>query len=177
MKFSFIFLFCFCWLANISLAQVTEESKLFPDTTEVNIVVIKDARLDILDTRPEALRLAELAAAKANEVKSKNNVEVFNPIKAGNKTVTGSILQVPGFRVMIYNGPDRAMATKIKTEFNKRFPTMRSYMNYNVPNYKIKVGDFTDRKDANKFLKSVQAIIPSAVVLPDIVTQKNIIIQ
>jgi hypothetical protein len=177
-KSSLFLLFFISFLyAKNGIAQTTAENVLAPDTALAHIIIIKDARLDLLDGRPEALRLAALASAKAKEVKIQDKVNVYDPIKAGNKTVTGSITQVQGFRVMIYNGPDRVLAMKIKSEFNKRYPTMRSYMSYNVPNFKIKVGDFADRKDANKFLKMVQLIVPAAVVMPDVVTVKNIIIQ
>jgi hypothetical protein len=136
------------------------------------VIVIKDARLDILNSRPEAIRLA-LDAAKA---KVKEPV-VYGAIKAGKKTVTGSITQKQGFRVQIYTGPDRLAAMKIKSSFNKMFPGTRSYMSYNPPNFKIKVGDFEDKKEASQFMKRMQGIAPTATVLPDVVTIKNILVQ
>jgi agmatine/peptidylarginine deiminase len=78
---------------------------------------------------------------------------------------------------MIYNGPDRVIAMKIKSEFNRNFPGMRSYMNYNVPNFKIKVGDFEDKKEAYKFLKRITPLLPTSSVVPDAVTVKNILVQ
>ena len=159
--------------ANVS---TWAQDKMLQDTLQ-NVVVIKDARLDILVTRPEAIRLATEAASDEKPKIVENEVAVYNPIKAGKKTVTGSIIQKQGFRVMIYNGPDRVIAMKIKSEFNRNFPGMRSYMNYNVPNFKIKVGDFEDKKEAYKFLKRITPLLPTSSVVPDAVTVKNILVQ
>ena len=152
------------------------QDQMLQDTLQ-NVVVIKDARLDILVTRPEAIRLATEAASEEKPKIVENEVTVYNPIKAGKKTVTGSIIQKQGFRVMIYNGPDRVIAMKIKSEFNRNFPGMRSYMNYNVPNFKIKVGDFEDKKEAYKFLKRITPLLPTSSLVPDAVTVKNILVQ
>jgi hypothetical protein len=121
------------------------------------------------------LESKELVKEKAE--KTKELVPVYNPIKAGKKTVTGSIYQKKGFRVLIYNGSDRNLAMRIKTEFNRTYPSMRSYMSYNVPNFKIKVGDFETRNEATKFLKRITPILPTASIVPDVVTVKNILVQ
>lgn len=50
----------------------------------------------------------------------------------------------------------------------------RSYMSYNVPSYKIKVGDFENKNEATDFLRRVTAMFPSSFIVPDIITVKNI---
>jgi SPOR domain len=146
------------------------------EDTSVFALLIKDTRLDALDNRPNAL-LALIAANKAKLETPKDATPIYNPIQAGKKTVTGSIIQKQGFRVQIYNGGDRNTAMKIKTEFNRAYPAIRSYMNYSVPNFKIKVGDFDSKKDAVAFLKRIQVIVPQAFIVPDVVTVKNILVQ
>ncbi len=175
-KYFFLLIILFCLSKNVQ-AQVSTSSQI--DTTIPNVVIYKDARLDILDTRPAALKSITTVAVAPKEViiPKEKRLEVYNPIQAGKRVVTGSIIQRPGYRVMIYNGPDRVLAMRIKTEFNRKFPAIRSYMSYNVPNFKIKVGDFADKKDAQKFLKPIQAFLPAATLIPDVVTVKNIVIQ
>jgi hypothetical protein len=144
-----------------------------------NMIMYIDDRLEVLDERAAAITSenAIKPALVEKEVKPKAVVPVYSELNVGKKTVTGSISTRNGFRVQIYNGSDRNMALKIKGEFSKRFPSYRSYLSYNVPNFKIKVGDFSDKKEAARFLKLIIPFLPSASIVPDIVTIKNIQIQ
>lgn len=134
------------------------------------VTVYKDARLDILDTRP-ALMEEDRANAKRDK-----DIPVYKPIVSadGKKKVTGSIYTTKGFKVVIYNGPDRAQAMQVKNSFARAYPAISSSMSYNVPSYKIKVGDFESRNDATKFLKTVSRAYPKSFIVPDIITVKNI---
>ena len=142
-----------------------------------NVNVFKDARLDILETRPAVMHKIE-SEIKAKELAKADakakEIPMAAPIKRGRKTVTGSIHNVSGYRVVIYNGSDRAKANEAKIKFMRSNPGTRTYMTYNVPSYKIKVGDFEGKGDAYKFLRRIQGSFPSAFVAPDIVTVKNI---
>jgi hypothetical protein len=100
----------------------------------------------------------------------------YRPIYVGNKMVTGSINSAQGFRICIYNGSNREEAMAAKLKFMKKYPGMRSYMSYNTPYYKIKVGDFDDKKVVQKALKDITKTFAAAFVVPDAVTVKNIMI-
>jgi hypothetical protein len=102
--------------------------------------------------------------------------KMYRPIYIGGKMVTGSINTVSGFRICIYNGSDRKEALAQKVKFMKSYPTFKSYMSYNSPYYKIKIGDFTDKKIAQKELKLLVNNFPSSFISPDFVTVKNIMI-
>jgi hypothetical protein len=100
----------------------------------------------------------------------------YRPIYVGNKMVTGNIQSVQGFRICIYTGNNRQEAIATKLSFMKEFNTMRSYMAYGTPYYKIKVGDFPDKKAAQLALKKIIAKFASAFIVPDVVTVKNIVV-
>jgi SPOR domain len=138
-------------------------------------VVFKDARLDALDKRPELIAAA--IAAKEKAEKPKDATPVFSEIKVGKKVVTGSIISKDGYRILIYNGNDKTKALQLKNLFARNFPGMHSYMNYVTPNFKIKVGDFEEKKEANNFLKKIGVAFPGAFLVPDLVTVKNILVQ
>lgn len=166
------FIVTFLLSSIISFAQVT-----MSDTSviwiEETVNIYKDPRLEVLDTRPAILAKAEAeerAAAKEKEI------PLYKPIVSadGKKKVTGSIYTVKGYRIVIYNGPDKNAAMQAKNNFSKAFPGTRSYLSYNVPSYKIKIGDFDDKGDASKFLRRLQAAFPTAFIVPDLVTIKNI---
>lgn len=98
---------------------------------------------------------------------------MYNPIVSNGKTLTGNISSRQGFRICIYNGSVREEAFKIKQDFSKSETKLRSYIVYNRPNYKIKVGDYEDKKQATKELKRIIQKYPSSFITPDIVTVKN----
>jgi hypothetical protein len=105
-----------------------------------------------------------------------NDQATYRPVYVGNKMVTGTINNVQGFRICIYTGNNREEAMTKKMEFMKKYPGVRSYMSYNTPYYKIKVGDFEDKKLAQKTLKIYVAVFPASFLVPDVVTVKNIMI-
>jgi hypothetical protein len=142
---------------------------------EKGFMVNKDPRLDLLDKRPELIKKALEEKVKAT--KAEEEIPTFTEINIGKKKVTGSITSKNGFRIVIYNGPDRKKALAIKNAFTKAFPGTHSYMSYIVPNFKIKVGDFEDKKEANQFLKKINTGFAGAFLTPDVVTVKNILVQ
>jgi hypothetical protein len=174
MKHLFI-LFSIVFFSKFAFSQIEE----IQVEEEKFVVIYKDSRLDELDKRPALIAKAELdeRAAKLKAAKAEDNSPtLYKPIVSadGTRRVTGSITTAKGFRVIIYNGAERAKAMEVKNSFARMFPDTRSYMSYNVPSYKIKVGDFENRKDATNFLKRVSKTYPASFIVPDIVTVKNI---
>ena len=74
---------------------------------------------------------------------------------------------MPGYRVQIYFGSQRAKATEVKTEFLQLFPKTGAYLSYQQPNFKIRVGDFKTRLEAMKFLKEIQSVYGGAFLVKD----------
>lgn len=62
-----------------------------------------------------------------------------------------------GFRVQIYSGTSRNDAYAAQSRFKNQFSDIDSYINYNEPNYRVKVGDFTSRSEANTFMRTLRA--------------------
>ena len=55
----------------------------------------------------------------------------------------------------------------MRAEFASRYPSVNSYLNYDEPYYKVRVGDFRTRLDATRFLKTIQNEYPSAFIVID----------
>lgn len=138
-----------------------------------NVNVFKDPRLEVLSERASLIAKSDYIEKKKNEL-GLNGVKNYDPIKRGTKTVTGSIVNRKGFRVVIYSGADRNAALNAKRIFMRQYTSTRSYMSYNAPNFKIRVGDFATKDEANKFMKQILKSFPSSFIVPDIVTIKNI---
>jgi SPOR domain len=76
---------------------------------------------------------------------------------------------MPGYRVQIFFGHDRKNALDVKSEFRKMFNDTPTYMTYQQPNFKIRVGDFRNRFEALKFLNEIQILYSSAFLVKDAV--------
>lgn len=62
-----------------------------------------------------------------------------------------------GFRVQIYSGPNRSEAQAVQSQFKALHPEMDAYMTYHEPNYRVKVGDFTSRTEANNYMRILRS--------------------
>ncbi len=75
-----------------------------------------------------------------------------------------------GFRVQIYNGPDRDKAIAVKTEFMRMYPGVRTYLTYMSPSFRVKVGDYRNRSDAVGMFKEANSVYNPSMIVPDIIT-------
>ena len=75
-----------------------------------------------------------------------------------------------GYRVQIYNGPDRGKAIAIKAEFMHNNPGVRTYLTYNSPCFRVKVGNYRNRSDALGMLREANSSYSPCVIVPDIIT-------
>lgn len=91
------------------------------------------------------------------------------PILTKKRASAATIRSGKGYRVQIYSGNDRSEATRIKTDFMKRFPGVRTYMTYVQPQFRVKVGDYATREEAAKMYREVNHIYNPCMIVPDIV--------
>ncbi len=75
-----------------------------------------------------------------------------------------------GFRVQIFTASgnrSKLLTDRVKSEFDAAYPGVRSYITYDEPYYKLRVGDFRNRLDAERFLKSISSEYVFAMVVVD----------
>ncbi|MFT3700958.1 MAG: SPOR domain-containing protein [Agriterribacter sp.] len=109
-----------------------------PDSSLKNISVQKDVRLDLL-------------VKKSRDI----NEEIYY------KTTRN----LAGFRLQVINTNDRNKALEIKSKLLSDFPDEKTYLIYHSPYFKIQMGNFRTREDAEKLMKKVKAIYPSGVFI------------
>lgn len=72
----------------------------------------------------------------------------------------------PGFRVQIYFGSDKTKAKEVKSKFLSTYASeSHAYEIYDLPNFKIRVGDFRTRLEAYRFLKKIRADFPASFIV------------
>lgn len=72
-----------------------------------------------------------------------------------------------GYRVQIYCGPDRNRALKIKADFMRQFPGVPTYFLYTLPVYRIKVGDYKRREEAQSVYNEASGNYSPCMIVPD----------
>ena len=79
---------------------------------------------------------------------------------------------IAGWRVQIFfdsGNNSRSKADKIKTEFLSKHPDVEAYRTFQPPNYKVRVGDFRTKLDAERFLKIIEKEYPNSYPVADII--------
>jgi len=82
-----------------------------------------------------------------------------------------------GYRIQIFSGSDRKEAYSVQSKFQNKFPDTHTYLSYRDPNFKVKVGDFRSRSEAEKMIEEMKPafgglfIIPEKINLPKLDTE------
>lgn len=70
-----------------------------------------------------------------------------------------------GYRIQIYFNTDKDKVNETRLKFIKSYPKIESYITYDAPNYFLRVGDFTEKNDAEKFKKEIFREYPENFIL------------
>ena len=129
----------------LSLVSVSlSAQQLVSDTSSV--VIHKDARIDLLVKKQ----------AEINEETTRNARRVAK-----------------GFRLLVVNTNKRDEAISAKSKLYQYFPELKSYLIYQSPYFKLKAGNFKERKDAEGYQKKLNAFFPSGVfIMNDVIEVK-----
>ena len=76
-------------------------------------------------------------------------------------------LSSSGYRVQVYNGADRNAAYKAQAKFQQNYPDIRTYVTYNEPNFKVRVGDFRTRLEATKMEAQLKPWFPLMFIIAE----------
>jgi hypothetical protein len=85
------------------------------------------------------------------------------------------LLEYPGmngYRIQIFfdsGNSSKQAAMSAKRTFETRFPDVETYISFEEPNYKIRVGNFRTKLDAEGCLKKIASMYPNAFVVPDFI--------
>ena len=104
---------------------------------------------DKIDFNPNKLNEPELnwpfVVNVINSGGSKNDKEII---------IDSTFFSVEGFRIQLLATQDRFNAEKFKSELEKIYKN-KIYIIFEAPNYKVRVGDFIDRKSAEEMRQNL----------------------
>lgn len=77
---------------------------------------------------------------------------------------------IEGWRIEIFfeaGNYSKKLAMEAKSKFVEQYPEMPSYLIFQQPYYKVRVGDFRTKMEAEKFLDEIAFDYPQAFVVTD----------
>ncbi len=86
----------------------------------------------------------------------------------------GLIYSGRGYRIQIYSGNDRKEAIAAKTRFMRIYPSLRTYLSYTAPQFKVKAGDFKSRTDAYQIARTIQTLFKPVMIVPDVIVVNSL---
>ncbi|HEU4575513.1 MAG TPA: SPOR domain-containing protein [Chitinophagaceae bacterium] len=137
-------LFCALFFSFASFAQDSTWKVPFDSTG--TIMVHKDPRLDAL---------------------------VKKQIEINDITSRDARMLAKGFRLLVINTNDRDEAIAAKSKVYTYFPELKPYLIYQSPYFRLKVGNFKARKDAEAYQEKMNKYFPKGVFVVNDIIEVN----
>lgn len=112
---------------------------------------------DVFETMPGNVHINDSGAIRAA------SIQLINQNRQSKE-------DIEGYRIRIYldNRQDaREKSEEAERRFQSLFPGYGTYRSFNYPNFKVTVGDFRTKADAQKLLAKVLRYFPSAFVVKE----------
>ena len=82
-------------------------------------------------------------------------------------------ISTAGYRVQIFFSTDKDKVNEIRMKFIKQYPKMETYITFDAPNYILRVGDFTEKNDAERFKKEIFREYPENFIIKTAINVPN----
>lgn len=77
-----------------------------------------------------------------------------------------TIKYIDGFTIQVYGGSDRAVAKDFRLDLIRNFPETEPRTVFEQPNYKVRVGRYYTRLEAQHLFSQVKQVFPKAILIP-----------
>lgn len=78
-----------------------------------------------------------------------------------------------GYRIQLYVGRERKLVDEAKIYIYQTYPNINPYLTYSLPTYKLKIGDFITRTEAERLLNQLKPQYPEAIIIPEKIDVKK----
>lgn len=74
-----------------------------------------------------------------------------------------ALRNMPGYRVQVISTIDRAKANAARAKLMELFPQYKSYLSYQSPYFRVRIGNFLNRQDAEQLQQQLNDYFPNGV--------------
>lgn len=108
------------------------------------VIVNKDSRLDVLTQKQAAINKRTSMMTSAGQYK--------------------------GYRIQVLSTSNREEAFRVKADLLLNYPDQKSYTIFQSPNFKVKIGNFLKKSDAENFRRQLTATYPQGgYIIEDVI--------
>jgi len=119
---------------------------LYAQTDTNSVIVHKDPRIDLL---------------------------VKKQVDLNEEATRDSRRTAPGYRILVINSNDRKKVFDAKAQIYQLYPDLKPYLIYQAPFYKLKVGNFKTKDEAQEYLEALARDFPTGLfIVRDIIEVK-----
>jgi hypothetical protein len=94
-------------------------------------------------------------------------------IQVNEETSRQARRQDKGFRLLVISTTLREEALAAKTKVYSSFPELKAYLFHQSPYYRVKAGNFKERKEAEQYQRRLELLFPKGVfIINDIIEVK-----
>ncbi|MDO5017333.1 MAG: SPOR domain-containing protein [Porphyromonas sp.] len=89
---------------------------------------------------------------------------VHNPTLFDNVTFVNGYAVVQGFRIQAYSGNrsnSKSIATQRKSQLDSRYPELQTTVEYDSPFWRVRIGNFTNRAEAQQQMEELKKAFPA----------------
>jgi hypothetical protein len=130
-------------ILRITIIAVLSCTFLYVNAADT-IIVHKDSRIDVLTAKQAAINKVTAHMASNGMFK--------------------------GYRLQVLNTRSRDDAFKMKAALLENFPDQKAYVLYQSPYFKVRIGNFVNRSDADNFSREVSSYLSQpAYVVQDLI--------
>ncbi len=114
--------------------------------------------------------LSNFAQQKEGELKIETSTRIDKVI-AQKKQYNKSLKTIKGYKIQLFYGSEKE-SYEIKNEFKKLFPKIPTTIIFSSPQWKVQVGNFKTRLEADRTLVDIKKKYPSAIILATEIDKK-----
>ncbi len=130
--------FLVLFITVLSLNSFAQDSTWKKMADSNSVVIHKDPRLDLLIKKQ--IQINEETSREARKIGK-------------------------GYRLLVINTNKRNEAIAAKSKIYTSFPELKAYLVYQSPYFKLKVGNFKERKEAEDYQKKLSKYFPKGVYI------------
>lgn len=80
---------------------------------------------------------------------------------------------IDGFTIQVYGGNNRTRAQDYRLDIIRNFPDVMPKMVFEQPNYKVRIGQYYTRLEAQELFRDIKSVFPRAILIPTRIMVRN----
>lgn len=147
-----------------------------PSVYDEDLSLVRPRYKEVVTPDPSVRKPAEIKRVVSDRALHVNHDldAVLDTIAVNNR----SIRYANGYRIQIYVGNERRDADAAKLFTYQSFPEILPYVSFSQPTYRVKVGDFMNRIDAERYLQQFKQQFTAAIIQAErIEVRKSILVK